>query len=301
MTTRPRVFRAAIVGTAESWRQTPWHDPSLYIASLNDAYLLGLPRADEWWEAHPLDKMVFRPKTKKVIRADEIPPGHYVRPEGHLEWLKAQAKAIPVWLQREPPDDWPAHAQRIPIEQLERKFGQYWASGPAYMVMSLYERGCRHLEIYGIHLATQAEYIKQRGNLEFLLGRLLGTDCELTKDDTTRLRTYRGREFTLVLPYDTPILQHGWKYAYEPEPEKVPSALDAEWRQLQQDKNILIARLVNWPVGQDKAQELERLKRLEVAETDVQHQIARLQTNMVLQVRATPQSPPLLVPVTVGG
>lgn len=296
-----RVYHSVIVGTAESWKSAPWQDPSAYIVSLNDAYLLGLPRVDEWWEAHPLDKMVFRPRDKKVIKADEIPDGHYVRPEGHIDWLKTQATTIPVWLQKEPPNDWPANACRIPIEALDAKYGTYWASGPAYMVMSLYERGCRHLEIYGIHLATQAEYIKQRGNFEFLLGRLLGPEFTLEKNDERRTRTYRGKDFTLVLPYDTPILQHGWKYAYEPEPPKNPTALDKEWKQIQQDKQVLVTRLVNWPVGQDKAKELERLKRLEIAEMDVQQQIAKAHARAALAVTPAIPPEPARVPVMVGG
>src|SRR5690349_21053380 len=101
--------RVCIVGTAPSWKETPWHDPSLEIWGLNDGYMLGYPRANRWYELHPFDKMWFRPKTQKAIKASDIPVGFYVRPEGHDEWLKKQAETIPVFLQKEPPAGWPAN------------------------------------------------------------------------------------------------------------------------------------------------------------------------------------------------
>ena len=146
----------------------PWGDRDLHIAALNDAYMLKFPRWDEWCEYHPFDLMHYHTPGVPVTR-DQVPNGHYVRPKGHLEWLKAQAQHVPVWLQSEPPSDWPANAQRLPIEELEKRyFGgarAYWASGPAYMLLHLHARGYREIHIYGIHLATEAEYRKQRPNL----------------------------------------------------------------------------------------------------------------------------------------
>lgn len=268
--------RAAIVGTAQSWVQTPWDDPGLYIVGINDAYSLGFKRADEWWEMHPLDKMVFRPLKRKMVMANEIPPGHYVRPEGHVEWLKAQAATIPVWLQKDPPEDWPSNARRFPLEEMEAKYGTYWASGPAYELVSLYDRGFREIHIYGIHLATEHEYREQRPNFELLIGRLLG--AEVQEERVKDLRYYRGKDCTIVLPVSTPILQHGWKYAYEPKPEKHSAGpYDAEWKSVQKEKAQLVKALVNWPAGKDKSLALERLKRLEIIELDIQQQTMKRQ------------------------
>ena len=262
--------RCAIVGTAQSWRDTPWTDQGLRIIGLNDAYALGFPRADEWYELHPLEKMTFRPKAQKIIRAEDIPPGHYVRPEGHLEWLKARAVTMPVWLQATPPADWPANACRLPIEILEAKYGTYWASGPAFELMHLYERGFREFQIYGIHLATDGERINQRHNFEFLIGRLLGPEVQMRVDGQRRI--YEGAEVRVVLPVSSPILQHGWKYAYEPKPPKVKGPYDDEWKAVQKEKTALVRALVNWPVGKDKTAALARLARLEVIEMDIQQQ-----------------------------
>lgn len=261
--------KAAIVGTAPSFRLTPWHDRDLYITALNDAYQLRLRRFDEWCEYHPLDQMTF--VTPGVpVQADQIPKGHYVRPDGHVEWLKAQAARIPVWLQNEPPADWPANAQRLPVEELERKYfvsgHHYWASGPSFMLMHLHARGFREIHIYGIHLATEAEYRKQRPNLEFLCGRLLGIDYSEKRENG--IRTLTGSDVTIVIPEAAPILKHDWKYAYEHEPEPPASAYRAEYKQVVKDKNELMQRLIVWPVGESKDAALETLRRLTVIEED---------------------------------
>lgn len=272
--------RACIVGTAESWVMTPWSDPSLVITSLNDAYCLGLKRIDEMYEIHPTSHMTFRPAGQKTIDPRTIPPGHYIRPEGHLDWLKQFAKTNPVWMQEAPPADWGPNAQRLPIEELEAQFGTYWASGPAYILMHLYARGFREFQIYGIHLATAAEYRDQRPNFEMLLGRLLGpTVTESVKDG---LRIYQGAECKVVLPASCPILSHGWKYAYEPKPVPPRNPYADELKAAQRDIAALMQALVTWPTGKDKSAALERLARLRVIEMDCQQQLAKAQRSGTL-------------------
>lgn len=273
--------RAAIVGTFSTWKLCPFDDPSLYIVSLNDAWTMGLPRADEWVEIHPLSKMWFRDPRQRVIDPRQIPEGHYVRPKGHIEWLKKQAATIPVWLQDEPPADWPENAKRLPVEQLEEKYGAYWASGPAYMLMNLYDRGFREFHIYGIHLATEKEYVEQRPNWEFLLGRLLGVEVKIST--AKGLRTYEGSNgVKVVMPESCPILKHGWKYAYEPKPTPKPDPEAEEWKAVQQEKQALVTALVNWPKGKDKSKALERLKRLEIIELDINQQRMKRQVSGTL-------------------
>jgi hypothetical protein len=199
--------RVCITGTAPSWKMTPWHDRSWEIWSLNDAWMLGPKRWDRWYELHPIDKMWFRPRDQRVINQAAIPKGAYIRPEGHLEWLKEQAKTIPVFLQAAPPADWPANAHRFPIEAVHQAFGDdYWASGPSYMLAQAWLEGYTEIMITGIHLATEAEYREQRPQFEALIGRLLGPKVALEKRDGFRI--YTGA-ITLWLPESAPILSHG--------------------------------------------------------------------------------------------
>ena len=93
--------RIAIIGTAPTFRSTPWDDPTLEVWCLNDFWVLKQGRADRWFDLHPLDKMHFRDPAKKKVFASDIPPGFFVRPQGHVEWLRAQGPG-PIWLTTEP-------------------------------------------------------------------------------------------------------------------------------------------------------------------------------------------------------
>jgi hypothetical protein len=266
--------RAVIVGTAQSWRKAPWDDHRVTIATLNDAYALGMPRIDEHYELHPLEKMWFAPPGKHKIEAREIPPGSFVRPAGHLEWLKTQAAQIPVWLQKEPPADWPVNAARLPIEQIESEFGEYWASGPVYEIAHFYLRGYREFEIYGIHLSTEHEYREQRPNFEFFLGRLLGPKVTESLDQPRGLRIYEGA-IRLVLPVETPILKHGWKYAYETKPVAPLNPYAEELARTQQQKRTLEKAMIRCPNGFDKTAMLAEYEDLEIVEIDCMQMIQR--------------------------
>jgi hypothetical protein len=271
--------RAVIVGTAPSYTKTPWTDPACTIVTLNDAYALNVPRIDEHYELHDFAKMWFKPEGPVDPRS--IPKGAFIRPAGHLEWLKRQAMTIPVWLQKEPPADWPVNAARLPIEQIEAEFGQYWASGPVYEIAHLYLRGYREFEIYGIHLSTEHEYREQRPNFEFFLGRLLGPKVRESRDESRGLRIYEGH-IRLVLPVESPILQHGWKYAYEPKPVAPPNPYADELARTQKQKRTLEKALIRCPVGFDKTAMLEEYEDLEVIEIDCLNMVQRSQGNGTL-------------------
>jgi hypothetical protein len=261
------VKKCAIVGTAPSWVKAPWEDPSVEIWCLNDGYMCrdaqgqGVRRASRWYDLHPIDKMWFRPTAQRTVRADEIPKGHYIRPEGHLAWLKTQAMSIPVYLQDEPPADWPANARRFPVEAVIARFGEYWASGPSYMLAQALIEGFTEIQIFGIHLSTQTEYLEQRPNFEHLLG------------------IAKGMGVTVTMAEESPLLKHGWKYGYEPKPEPVvPAALTearAEIKTVRKEKAEMIGQLVAWPRFRSKAKAMARFEYLELVESDLAQQIAR--------------------------
>ena len=259
--------KCAIVGTAGSWTDAPWDDLSVEIWALNDAYMCrdaqgkGMRRASRWYELHPLEKMWFRPKDKREVYAHDVPAGHYVRPDGHLEWLKTQAMTIPVFLQGAPPEDWPVNAQRFPLEAVVERFGEYWASGPSYMVAHAMLEGYTEIAIYGIHLSTQAEYLEQRPNFEHLLG------------------IARGMGIKVHMAKSSPVLKHPWRYGYEPKPVPVVPATLAEARKeiatVRKEKGELVTQLVTWPRWKSKTKATERLEWLSLVEADLAQQISR--------------------------
>jgi hypothetical protein len=293
--------RCCITGTAESWQKTPWHDTTIECWTLNDAYVLGLPRIDRMYELHPLSKMWFRPKDQRRVLETSVPKGFYVRPEGHVEFLKQAAATIPVFLQDAPPADWPAKAYRFPIEAIHQAFGEdYWASGPAYMLAQAVLEGYTDIWITGIHLATEHEYREQRPNWEFLIGRMLGKHIVKTEKDGFRF--YQGETVRIVMPVEAPVLQHAWKYAYEDKPVKQKTELDLEWKDIQKEKAELIRQLVHCRDEAYRTKALARLSRVEVIEADIQQQAQRKQLGTPLAITIQPQIVPVaLPPVQVGG
>ncbi len=257
--------RVAIVGTAETWLQTPWDDPGLEIWLLNDCYNAGpIPRASRWYDLHPFDQMYFRPKDSgKFVDVSEIPPGkHYIRPHNHLEFLKKTAESIPVFVQAVP-EGWPPNAQRFPIEPVmefmrarpDQK--SYIASSPAMEIAQAALEGYTEIHIYGIHLATEHEYREQRPNFEWLLGRL----------------TERG--INIVLPEACPILKHSHVYGYESKPR--PKAMDAQKQlaKLSKRHQEIVQQLATWPRWKSKAKPLAEMREIEAQIIDVQQQIKR--------------------------
>lgn len=253
--------RVAIVGTAPSWQDTPWHDTTLEIWSLNDAYLCrdargqGFQRIDRWFELHPLDKLYYRKPEQRVVFAEDVPPGHYVRPTGHIDWLKQQAKTIPVYLQQTPPDGWPPNARRFPIEEVKARFGEYWASGPSYMVALAILEGFTEIHIYGIHLATQHEYIEQRPQFEHLLG------------------VAQGLGIRIVMSEKSPLLRHKWQYGYQPKPQAVIHPAHAQAQKAHAERAKLLKQIAELPWWQSKAPLVDRMRRLKALEEDAQIQL----------------------------
>lgn len=193
------VKRCAILGTAPTWRETPWDDPTLEVWALNDSYLLGFPRADRWYDIHPFDKFYFRDPTKRKIMAEDVPAGTFVRPSGHIEWLAKQT--CPVYVAK--PDKRVPRAVAFPKAEIEARFGKWFDSTPAWMLAHALMEGYREIHIYGIHLATEAEYVAQKPNMLFLMGVAAGLGAKL------------------IVPTASPLMRGSHQYAFEPDP-KVP-------------------------------------------------------------------------------
>jgi len=189
------IKRCAILGTAPTWKNTPWDDPGLEIWCLNDMYVLRPPRADRWYDLHPFDKFHYR-RPGEQIQTEDVPVGTFMRPAGHIEWLAQQS--IPVYLQTVQP----AVPRGIvfPREAIVAKLGRWFDSTPAWMLAQALIEGYKEIHIYGIHLATEWEYQKQKPNMTFLCGVAVGLGVHI------------------VIPEGSPLLRASHQYAYEVDP-----------------------------------------------------------------------------------
>ena len=209
--------RVCIVGTAPTWRQAPWDDPSVEMWLLNDMHVLNPPRADAWYDLHPFDQMYFRSRDKKIY-ADQVPVGHFVRPEGHIDWLRKQT--IPVYVQDAKLLGSPS-ARTFPYADVVKALGPNFASSPAWMVGHALLEGVTELLVYGIHLATEWEYTKQKPNLSFLLGVAAGKGVKIT------------------IPGAAPLLRESHLYAYESDPDLKKLVIQRRMQHLEQQRAIV--------------------------------------------------------------
>ena len=251
-----QVHKVAIVGTAPSWALTPWTDPDLTILSLNDAYNIdGFQRADEWYDFHPLNKFYFAPAPtasgqRSLVYAHQIPPGHYVRPHNHLDWLAAQT--MPVWLspdyvtQHAPSATW-ASARPFPKQACEDHFGRYFSSSPQWILAHAILRGFKEIHIYGIHLSTEAEYVEQRPGFEYLIGRVLGTS-KMTLTTARGVRRYESQDGLVVLPEASPVLNAKFQYAFEPNhrPNVEPLRWELHKAQVKHQRTVEALKTAPW-------------------------------------------------------
>ena len=270
------IKRVAIIGTAESWKCCPWQDQTLEIWGLNDAYLIGVPRATRWYDLHPTHQMHFRPPNQRQVPAGEIPMGAYVRPEGHLEWLRT--RPMPTFVNQARPD-WPT-SHTFPMDAILEWFKPHWpyrltrrgviepgpdyeVSSPSWMLMHAIMEGYTEIHVYGIHLATQWEYVQQRPNFEFLLG------------------VAAGKGVKIVLPQGTPICKAGYRYAFEPKADLPLQQLEQDIMQIKMEGLALKQAYAKLPwYARGKRADLEKqIQRADVALADVRqaHQRAALQ------------------------
>jgi hypothetical protein len=204
-----------ILGTAPTWRLAPWDDPTAVMAGLNDAYLLGLPRMDLWYDLHPFNQFFYKGGAK--LHAHQIPAGMFVRPKGHLEWLARQT--CPVFIQQ--PDPRVPNAKVFPREALEARFGTWFDSSPAWMLVHAIAMGFKEIHIYGIHLASEMEYIKQKPNMTFLCGLAVGAGVKL------------------VVPRESPLLQSTHRYAFEADPSVPVQQVQRDAQRLEAERQAV--------------------------------------------------------------
>ena len=271
--------RVAIIGTAQSWALCPWQDQTLEVWGLNDAYLIGVPRADRWYDLHPFHQMAFRPRDQRTVLQKDVPIGSYLRPEGHLDWLKT--RPMPVFLAEARPD-FPT-GRAFPKEDLLQWFAPFWpyrltrqgriepgpdyeVSTPAWMLMQAIAEGYGEIHVYGIHLATQWEYVQQRPNFEFLLGLAA------------------GRGIKIVLPQSAPICKASYRYAFEPKADLPVQAAQLAIDQIKAEGAALHQRraALPWYAVRRKSSVARALEQADLALVDARQVLTREQIRQMV-------------------
>jgi len=270
--------RIAILGTAPSWKDAPFMDASWEKWALNDAYDLYGPiltkQCSRWVDIHPPDKFWFRPKNNKIVLASDVPPGHFVRPEGHVEWL--QSCGMPLYVRPKgltvgadgrlrvtdpaPIVDWP-NAVAFPIVKVCELLRPLWffdkdylASTPVQMFALAMLEGATEIGVWGIHLASSTEYVYQRPNFEWLIG------------------VFQGRGGKVYLPSGTSIMRASHIYGFEQPPVMSVEAVKQEMQVVNTKREVTlhqwqkvpvwkrVARRAAWKALKDSEREMARVQ-----------------------------------------
>ncbi len=164
---KTKVKKVAIVGTAMTFKDAPYGDPSWELWGLNDHWN-NMPRATRWFEAN-------------YEAASKTPVSHspnMVR----LDWLKKCP--IPVYMEKHY-DDVPMSV-RYPYEEINDWVGEldpcgreYFTNSVSYMIaLAIYE-GFDVIHLYGVDMAVGSEYEMQRPSCEFWIGIAKGQGIKL--------------------------------------------------------------------------------------------------------------------------
>ncbi len=190
------------------------------------------------------------------VDAAEVPAGAYVRPIGHLDWLARQS--IPVFIQKADPRVPRAHV--FPYTEIHAAFDGLFPTGkiecsstPQWMLMQALLEGYQEVHIYGIHLATEWEYQKQRELFAFLMG------------------IAAGRGVKIVIPKRSPLLKTTHEYAYAADPATPIVALQRTSMKLERQRDGLtktIKAMKRYANG--KAELTARLRWLDAQIADIQ-------------------------------
>lgn len=172
---KTKVKKVAIVGTAMTFKDAPYTDPSWELWGLNDHWN-NMPRATRWFEAN--------------YEAASVSPVSHQPNITRLDWLKKCP--IPVYME-EAYKDVPM-AVRYPFEEINDWVGEldpcgrnYFTNSVSYMIaLAIYE-GFDVIHLYGVDMAVGSEYEKQRPSCEFWLGVAKGLGIQLYIPDQSDL------------------------------------------------------------------------------------------------------------------
>lgn len=171
-------MKVALVGSAPSSnRLAPFNDPSWQIWACSPDNMNILPRVDLWVELH-----------------------------GDLGWPEYQDWAVPylAWLNAQPfpvmsiDNTFIPRAHAFPKDELLKEFGCFFfTSSFAWMIALAIKRGATEIAVFGIDMATDEEYAKQRPGFQHFLW----------------LASQRG--IKILAPNESDILQPPPLYGYD--------------------------------------------------------------------------------------
>ena len=184
----------AIIGFAQVSRPyAPWNNPKIDLFGINeeasfteenlrkrlgDSYVssAGYWKQDEdkiagWFQLHSRD-LCLRDNNQND--------------PNHPQWLRAK-HPYPIFMQDKYKDI--PSSVKFPYKEIVSKYGKYFESSIAYIVMWAVEQGYKRIELYGFEMASETEYVSQRSNFCYWIGRIRAMGIEVYTPAASKLLT----------------------------------------------------------------------------------------------------------------
>lgn len=174
-----------ILGSADTRDQFDFDRTDCDIWVFNEAmHAPWCKRADAVFQMH--DPIIFR---SSMNRND---PKHY-------EWLKSGNTPV-IYMQEKYPDV--PMAVEYPLEEIKARFPRvYFTSSASYALVLAIHKGYRHIQIYGIEMATSTEYWHQREGVAYWIGVADGMGIKVEFFSKSMLQSpLYGYEGTVTIP-----------------------------------------------------------------------------------------------------
>lgn len=216
-----------IVGFAPSWEETPWEN------------------AGELWGMNALHKIAPDKPWNVWFQLHDIDVAHPHDKEEHLAWLIESG--LPVYMFEEHLAKYPIpNGVPFPRQAVMDALGtSYFTNTVSWMVGLAIIQGRQKINIYGIDMAQDGEYEKQRPSCEYLIGLA------------------QGRGIDVYLPDSSDLLKTPFLYGIEEEKRSVMGIkFDARIKDLQN-------RLAQ--MQQNQAQQQAAIHQLQGAVEDAQY------------------------------
>lgn len=180
--------KIAIVGTTTSLADAPYGDESWELWGLNGAYK-AMRRWDRWFDMHDLS----------ILKIHHDPE--------YFDFLKAAGSKLSM---NKEYDEYP-EAEVFPFQELVDKYGRYFTNTISWLIAHALEQDdVEEIGIWGVNMAQDTEYAKQRPSCEYFLG------------------IAEGRGIKVTIPAASEMLKASHLYGWEPLPGMIAKIPDKQ-------------------------------------------------------------------------
>lgn len=157
--------KIAIVGTTTSLVDAPYDDEDWEIWGLNGAYK-AMKRWDRWFDMHDLS----------ILKIHHDP-----------EYFNFLEKAGNKLTMNNEYDEYP-EAEVFPFQELVDKYRRYFTNTISWLIAyALEQDDIEEIAIWGVNMAQDTEYAKQRPSCEYFLGIAEGRGIKVTIPDASEM------------------------------------------------------------------------------------------------------------------